>query len=66
MPSQLLATGAKAMIGMALMAIASGSTVSREAGKSDTTKAVVTPSRVPIARPPSASISVTRAAGSRA
>ncbi len=62
-PNQLLAIGAKAMIGIALMAMASGRTVSREVGKRDTMNAVATPSTVPRMRPPMASNRVTRAAG---
>ena len=62
-PNQLFANGAKAMMGMALMATATGRIASRDAGQRETPNATASPATKPIARPPSASIMVTCAAG---
>jgi hypothetical protein len=60
-PNHALKIGAMAMIGIALAAIANGSTASRALAQRDTANAMTRPAAVPITRPPAASYRVVRA-----
>ena len=65
-PNQLFISGAKAMIGIALAATASGSSAARALIQRAVAKATTTPAMVPIASPPTASTRVAWADGARA
>ena len=60
-PNQVLNSGAKAMIGIALAAIASGSSSARAVPQRAARNATTTPAVVPMRKPPTASMIVLRA-----